>query len=102
MFGTSRETQQTFSLVMVQHSSIPLKESHHLAVFVPDSIHNRSTIVPATSDAIAARSLRCIKQMGIVCVHTCLLQPELKTSHQESGRQITMMQWHNMLRQTAW
>lgn len=52
--GTSREKQQTFGLVVVQHSSIPLQECHHLAVFVPDSIHDRGAIVPATSDAIAA------------------------------------------------
>ena len=54
VFGNSRERQQTFGLVVVQHSSIPLQKCHHLAVFVPDSIHDRGAIVPATSDAIAA------------------------------------------------
>ncbi len=75
---TSRQRQQTFGLVVVQHSSVPLQKCHHLAMFVPDSIHDRGAIVPATSDAIAACSLQCIDQLCIVRCHTCLLQPELK------------------------
>ena len=54
VFGTSRQRQQTFGLVVVQHSSIPLQECHHLAMLVPDSIHDGGAIVPATSHATAA------------------------------------------------
>ena len=38
----------TFGLVMMQDSSIPLEEGHHLAVLVPHSVHDGAAIIPAT------------------------------------------------------
>ena len=36
----------TFGFVMMEHRPIPLQEGHHIAVLVPDSIHDGSAVVP--------------------------------------------------------